>query len=1118
MYKDPGKKFLSDLKLYSDYLKWDSDKNRYETWEEAMDEILAQHRLKYKGKDVEQELDYIRPFLYNRKILASQRNLQFRAAEIFKHNSRLFNCSSTYIDRPEVFKQIMYLLLSGCGVGFSVQKRHIVKLPSIKKRSNQTITYVVPDSIEGWSLALDELMMSYFNGTEKIRFDYSLIRPKNSLIANRFLAPGHEPLKRSIEIIEGLIDSYLGDNTETKLHSVIVYDIICHASDAVLAAGLRRSALICLFDKDDEGMINSKTGDWYITHPQRGRSNNSAVLVRGEYTEEEYQFFAQRIKEFGEPGFLIVDDDRFCTNPCFPVDEKILTADGWRTFGELLNTNPIIHQDLRIKGEYNHGIEQWALTGHKGGTTALTQAYNVSKTGENQKVYKIELSCGREVKATGNHHFATNKGMQELLSLSIGDKLMVGVPDVPKVNFNSTDYKLGVLMGLCAGDGTLTEVTAILDIWDKGEEDYLIFQGYVKEALSGRVDLQNIGGGAKCDMSPKFKECIKTSNFTKLRLGSYALKKVFTQEGFLSKKDNYDWLFSKSKDLKAGFLSGLFFADGHCEGNLKSGTATVIISQSNKDALKVWQLIAQELGLFGVIRDSAPARYTMLPDGKGGKKEYYTKQSYRLSFGGFEMLNRWLSVVKTYSHKKEKINYLLDYIYKNKGIRKPNYLSKITNITLHSIEDVFCLKEDINRTLISGGIVARRCAEISFIPINPFNGNSCISFCNLNEISAKGINSLEEFLGRVKAAVLLGTMQCGYTEFPFLGKDTEELVSWESLLGISITGWFDNPELFNEDWLQKGAAYAKEVNAELAAKLGLNASARMTCVKPSGNASVILGTASGIHPAHSRNYFRIMQLNKDNEVCKWLKENRPDMLEDSVWSANNTDYAVYVPITEDDGAIFKSDISGIAFLDKVKLVQQNWVIPGTNKDLGYSESITHNVSNTVLVDDWEETFEYVHKNNKYFCGISFIPNTGDKDYKQAPFTSVLMAEELLEKYGNASIFASGLIVDGLHYFNGDLWRACDHIINRSLLFKGSRDECLLQKDWVRRAKKFAKNYFKGSIENTIYCLKDVHLFHKWNIVKRDFKPVDFSEILTEPTYQDVSDYAAIACSGGSCEI
>lgn len=567
--------------------------------------------------------------------------------------------------------------------------------------------------------------MSYFNGTEKIRFDYSLIRPKNSLIAKRFLAPGHEPLQRSLEIIEKLLDTYLGENKETLLKSVTIYDIICHASDAVLAAGLRRSALICLFDKDDLDMINAKTGEWYVNNPQRGRSNNSAVLVRGKYTDEEYNFFAEKIKQFGEPGFIIVDDERFATNPC---------------------------------------------------------------------------------------------------------------------------------------------------------------------------------------------------------------------------------------------------------------------------------------------------------------------------------------------------------------------------------------------------------VEIGFIPINPFNYKSCISFCNLNEILAKGIDSLEEFLLRIKAAVLLGTMQCGYTDFPFLGTDTEELVRWENLLGISITGWFDNPKLFNEEWLQIGAAYAREVNAQFAHKLGINPSARITCTKPSGNASVILGTSSGIHPAHSKNYFRIMQLNKDNEVCLWLKENRPEMLEDSIWSANKTDYAVYVPITEDDNTIFKNDITGVEFLEKVKLVQQNWVIPGTNRDLGYSKTITHNVSNTVLVDDWDEVFKYVNKNNEYFCGISFIPKTGDKIYKQAPFTSVLMEDELFATYGKGVILASGLIVDLLYAFNDDLWEGCDAIINKDYFLTGNNLQVMAKKDLLRRAKKFAKNYFKGDIAFMIECIKDVHLFHKWCTIKRGMKPIDIGAILTKPKYLNADEMGALACYGGACSI
>jgi ribonucleoside-triphosphate reductase len=315
MIKNVGKKFLSDIKLHSDYLRWDNNNDRYETWEEAIEAILTQHVIKYKNVDITNELDYIRPYLYDKKVLASQRNLQFRGEEIFKHNTRLFNCSSLYIDRTEVFKQVIYLLLSGCGVGFSVERRFVQQLPTVKRRTNNTVTYDIEDSIEGWSLALDELMMSYFEGKDKIRFNYSNIRPKNALIAGRFLAPGPEPLKKALEIIENILDNLLGTEREAELSPIECYDIICHSSDAVLSAGVRRSALIALFDKDDDDMINAKTGDWYITNPQRARSNNSVKLIKDRYTKEEYDYFANKVKEYGEPGIALVDDERFCTNP-----------------------------------------------------------------------------------------------------------------------------------------------------------------------------------------------------------------------------------------------------------------------------------------------------------------------------------------------------------------------------------------------------------------------------------------------------------------------------------------------------------------------------------------------------------------------------------------------------------------------------------------------------------------------------------------------------------------------------------------------------------------------------------------------------------------------------------
>jgi ribonucleoside-triphosphate reductase len=410
------------------------------------------------------------------------------------------------------------------------------------------------------------------------------------------------------------------------------------------------------------------------------------------------------------------------------------------------------------------------------------------------------------------------------------------------------------------------------------------------------------------------------------------------------------------------------------------------------------------------------------------------------------------------------------------------------------------------------------CVEIGFIPINPKTGNSAISMCNLCEINAQGINTKDEFLNRVKAAAIIGTLQAGYTDFSFLGKDTEELVREEALLGISITGWFDNPKLFNEEWLNEGAALAKTVNEELANKININPSARLTCVKPSGNASVILGTSSGIHPPHSKNYFRIMQLNKESNVSQWLIKNRPEMLEESVWSVNKTDYAVYVPISGNDKSIVKNDIDSIEHLEKIKFVQKNWVSPGTIKGRGYSDYITHNVSNTIDVQDWDKTFNYVWDNKEYFCGISFMPNTGDKIYRQAPFTSVLMTDELIEKYGEGCLFASGLIVDMLHAFKNDLWSGCDAIINKDFFLDGHHLEVIMKKDIIRRSKKYAKNYFKGDLNLMIECLKDVHLFHKWCSITRKSINVNVSSILGKPAYLNIDEMSAIACHGGACEI
>jgi ribonucleoside-triphosphate reductase (thioredoxin) len=418
------------------------------------------------------------------------------------------------------------------------------------------------------------------------------------------------------------------------------------------------------------------------------------------------------------------------------------------------------------------------------------------------------------------------------------------------------------------------------------------------------------------------------------------------------------------------------------------------------------------------------------------------------------------------------------------------------------------------------------CFEIGFNFYSKIKNRdeAVFQFCNLCEVNASACSNTNNNFSETKfkelcrVAAIVGTLQAGYTSFPYLGKQTEEIVAGEALLGVSITGWMTRPELFDAEVLKEGARIVKETNKEVANLIGINLSARTTTVKPSGNASVVLKTASGIHPEHSARYFRIMQLNKDSETAKWLLENKPEMLEESVWSQTKSDYVVYSPCENPEGTLYKEDMQGVKHLKLIELVQEAWVKEGKREELCYVPTTEHNVSNTVIIDDKEEIVNYIFDRQENFTAVSFLSFFGDKDYNQAPMTSVLNTNELIERYGEGVLFMSGLITDGLHYFDGDLWQATTHVLDKELALEGTRAQVLLKKDWIRRVKKFANNYFKRDINETIYCMKDVHLWHKWCTINKGFKLVDFTEILTKPSYTDIDTMGAIACSGGACEI
>lgn len=723
---------MAEAKFYESYSRFIEEESRYERWDESVARVIEMHRKFYKGKDLETYLEFVQE-AYNQKLmLGAQRALQFGGDQLLKHQMKMYNCTSSYADRDAFFGEIFYILLCGAGAGFSVQKHHVSKISKIKERKKSAKSYVVEDSIEGWASSLDVLLSSYFEGGGKhpefegrrVFFDLTNIRPKGAMISGGFKAPGPEPLRKALDKIEYLIHNRLSEG-ENTLRPIDVYDIVMYAADAVLSGGVRRSATICLFSPDDEEMLNAKSVfNWWNDNPQRQRSNNSVVLVRDKVEKSDFINIMERVKSYGEPGFVFVESTEHTTNPCV------------------------------------------------------------------------------------------------------------------------------------------------------------------------------------------------------------------------------------------------------------------------------------EIGMYPQI------------DGKSG----------------------WQG-------------------------------------------------------------------------------------CNLTEINGGACVDEESFYRACRAAAILGTLQAGYTDFEFLDPVSKEIFDREALLGVSVTGWMNNPEvLFDEAVMTKGAEIVNSTNEEIAKIIGINPAARTTCVKPSGNASVILKTASGIHGEHSERYIRNVTFNKENEVAQLFMKYNPSMVEETRGTNGGTDITVSFPILSPEDSIYRQDLIGVNLLEKVAKVQACWVEGGTNKELCADPGLRHNVSNTISVDDWDEVADYIFANRKRFAGISMLSMSGDKIYDQAPNTEVINPEQMVEEYGAAGILASGLVVDALAVYNNNLWKATADASNDDLELRVDTTEDVLKLNWIRRFKSFADNYLQGDMTKAEYCLKDAYLIHKWEKIQRSFIPIDWTAELTEKRYTDIDTLGAAACAGGACEI
>ena len=1044
---------LSELSEYirvSKYSKFIPELGRRETWDEQVDRMFSTHEMKYGDKlDSFRELyEETKQAVKDKKVVGSQRMLQFGGAPVIKHELRGFNCLFSYINRPRFFQDYCYSLLAGCGVGFSVQTHHVDMLsPIISLHQDIAKTFQIPDSIEGWSDAIGVLISAYMTGEvpfpeyqgfgSNVEFDYSLIRPEGSPISSGRKAPGPAPLRMAIELSREILIQAMG----RKLRPIEAYDIAMHIANAVISGGVRRSATIALFSKEDEEMAQAKTGNWFEENPQRGRSNNSAVLVRDETSFEDFMKCFENTKQFGEPGFLFVKSKENGTNPCQPANATLLTPNGISTMGQIKEGDLIWSQQ-----GWTRVIKKWS-TGIK-------------------EVYSFNTPAGSFL-GTENHRV-----LCEEKKIEVKDSYGIDTLTGPVGLVNEIDQSF-VIDGLVLGDGTVHRASNNLVLLCIGEKDKDYFLDPVSSFLKDRRE----------GIGPYTYE-INT------RITAEELPHTYARVI----PDRY---FYAGEQEKCSFLRGLFSANGSVVANrITYKTASALL-------VKQLQIMLSSIGILSYITTNKSKKVEF------SNGIYSCKESYDLNISRDKnIFLRRIGFIQEYKNTKLKlISNIQSSSYK--------YIYEITSREYIDKEEVFDIMVDnTSHTYWTGGVNVSNCNEIGLYPTIELDGKTEYGFaaCNLSEINGKYSKTPEDFYNQCKWATVLGTLQAGYTNFPYMGRVTEEIIRREALLGVSITGIMDRPHiLLDPEILQKGAQFCREVNELVATKLGINPAARITCVKPSGSASLLLETASGVHPHHAIRYFRRVQANRNEPFLKFYKQANPRAVEQSVWDPNNVTEVITFPCQVPKGARVKNQLTALQFLEQIKLVQENWVLPGTTPQRGAAVGINHNVSNTVNVapHEWDDVARYIYDNKEYFTGISLLPTSGDKDYPQAPLAAVPYPSEMSQEYGPAAMFASGVIESAMSAFNNNLWDACAKYLS-------TKEGNLEQQAWFAKADRFAGRYFDNDKTKMVSCLKDCYNLKLWEDLVREHRSIDWNAIPDDDG--DVNYAGDAACAGGACQV
>lgn len=956
---------LQKFQFYDKYSRFNYDLGRRETWLETVNRAVDYLKELSEYRLPADDYERIRQGILHMKVMPSMRLLAMAGPAARRNNIAIYNCSYMPVDSIDSFVEALIISMSGCGVGFSVERQYVEQFPRIARQSGQpATTFVVPDSSEGWAEAVREGLNAWFNG-EDVKFDYSEVRPAGApLRVKGGRASGPAPLQKMLDFARGRILARQG----SFLRTLDAHDIMCAVGDAAVSGGVRRTAMISLFDYDDLEMRHAKDGDFWRNNSHRWNANNSAVWPERELTQTEVTRFVLDMveSERGEPGIFnrkAAVENRperrqvaaFGTNPCVTADTWVMTAAGPRQVSDLVDEPFMALVDGRSHASTESGF---FYTGHKA-------------------VFLIETEEGHTLKATADHPIMqitkqTRKKQETawtpVSDLAAGD--LIRLHNQRDAVWTANDHGASVawLLGLLVGDGTFARHEA------KSDQAMLRFWGQPASVMveaAHAVLTANVP--ARSDLQPVWH---RTNQYW--QLASTGLNDVAAAYGISAdNKTITPQIERTSSQFYAGFLRGLFDADGTVIGTQEKGVS-VRLSQSNLELLQAAQRMLLRLGINATIyQNRRPAGYHELPDGQGGLKEYWTKAQHELVISND---NLFVYQQRIGFSDPEKAARLADKLAGYR--RQPNrerFAARIKSITQVGSEDVYdCTIPGIH-AFDANGLYVHNCGEIILRPYQ---------FCNLTSAIARADDDYDSLREKVELATIIGTIQSMATYFPGLRDEWRKNCAEERLLGVDLNGQMDSPAAQDPEIQRKLQAAAVETNRLYAQTLGINQSASVTCVKPSGNSSQLVNSSSGLHARWASYYIRNVRVGAHSPVFKVLRDaGVPLDPENGQTRESATTWVVHFPVKSPETAVTRTQRTA---LEQCEFWLQN--------KLNYTE---HNPSVTITYQPHEvlDLIKWIWEHQDKIGGMAFLP-AFDAQYDQMPYIEIDQEtyEQLAEKF------------------------------------------------------------------------------------------------------------------------